>query len=280
MTIAEVYKNTKSLLKDGGIENFEFEAAELLRVFGLEKLWLITEPDHRVSETLAFDITERAKRRVSGEPLQYVLGEWDFYGLRFKVGQNVFIPRQDTETLVELCIEFLKGRPPRKTRTADLCAGTGCIGVTLAKLASIDVTCVELTYGALSYLEYNAAWHINPMNVVHGDALNENLLTGPFDLVVCNPPYLTAEDMEHLQREVTYEPERALYGGEDGLDFYRGLIPIYVKKLAPDGMMAFEIGMGQEEDVCEIFGENGLDPKMKKDANGIIRVVYGGFKEK
>lgn len=278
-TILEVYKNTVSVLKSGGIENCEFEAVQLMRTFGLYKEWLISEPDHWVSEWMACEIPKRAKRRLSGEPLQYIMGEWDFYGRTFKLTDNVFIPRQDTETLVEVAIEFLKHRPYNKTRTVDLCAGTGCIGITLAKTASSDVTCVELSYPPFICLQYNANWHITQVNTVLGDALDENLLSPYFDLVVCNPPYLSEEDMQNLQDEVTFEPKRALYGGEDGLDFYRGLIPIYAKKLAPDGMMAFEIGKGQEKDVCGLFRKYGLDPKMQKDANGIIRVVYGGFKE-
>ncbi|MDE6726772.1 MAG: peptide chain release factor N(5)-glutamine methyltransferase, partial [Oscillospiraceae bacterium] len=205
----------------------------------------------------------------------YILGEWEFYRLPFKVGEGVLIPRQDTETLVDTAARFLRERDAWARKTLDLCAGSGCIGIALAKTAAAEVTCVEKSRRAFGYLEENAALNHVSVRAVLGDALDENTVTGEYDLIVSNPPYLTESDMRSLQKEVSFEPEAALFGGTDGLDFYRGIIPIYARKLVSGGMIAVEIGMGQESAVSGIFRENGLDPRLEKDMRGIYRVVYG-----
>lgn len=277
MTVAELYNRTKSELSSGGVENAAFEAEQLLRASGIDKLLLITEPGRLIAEDISAEIRSRVSRRVSGEPLQYILGEWEFYGLPFCVGEGVLIPRQDTETIVEVALRFLEERGASSRKTLDICAGSGCIGIALAKLANADVTCVEKSEKAFDYLKKNAALNVVSITAVLGDAFDEQSARGEFDLIVCNPPYLTAEDMRSLQREVKFEPEAALFGGEDGMDFYRRLIPMYSTKLNPGGMFAVEIGMGQENAVCELFRTSGLNPQMKQDANGIIRVIYGKY---
>lgn len=274
MTITELYHNTKTALASGGIEAFEFEAAQLLKSAGIEKTTLITEPERLADEKISAEINARVGRRLRGEPLQYILGVWEFYGLPFKVGEGVLIPRQDTETLVELALDFLKKRDINARRTVDLCSGTGCVGITLAKLADANVLCNEMYYAAEYFLQQNIKLNGVEVSVSMENACSEDIPYNGFDLVVCNPPYLTREDMRKLQKEVRFEPESALFGGEDGLDFYRKLIPIYAPRLFEGGMLAVEIGKGQEEDVCDIFRKSGLSPQTKLDANGIIRVVY------
>lgn len=275
MTVRELFDKTKAELASGGVENAAFETEQLLRAFGIDKLALITEPEREIAEDISAEISSRVLRRISGEPLQYILGEWEFYGLPFYVGEGVLIPRQDTETLVDVALEFLKSRDADSRKTLDLCAGSGCIGIALAKLANADVTCVEKSPEAFDYLRKNSALNGAAITAVLGDVLDEQSAPGEFDAIVCNPPYLSAEDMKSLQREVKFEPEAALFGGEDGLDFYRRLIPMYSTKLNPGGLLAVEIGMGQEIAVCELFRTSGLNPQMKQDANGIIRVIYG-----
>lgn len=274
MTISELYSKTKSSLKGGGVESFEFEADQLLKSVGVDKIALLTEPERLVNENISAEIEALVERRICGEPLQYLVGEWEFYGLPFKVGEGVLIPRQDTETLVELALDFLKGRDINARRTVDLCSGTGCIGITLAKLAGANVLCVEMYYAAEQYLRQNIKLNGVEVSVSMEDACSENIPYSGFDLIVCNPPYLTGEDMRNLQREVRREPQSALFGGEDGLDFYRKLIPIYAPRLHNGGMIAVEIGKGQEKAVCKLFRKSGLNPQTKPDANGIIRVVY------
>lgn len=274
MTLGTYYKKVKFGLQCVGIESLDFEATQLFKCLGIDKKTLIAESKREVDKDLTDKMSKIFRRRVVGEPLQYILGEWEFYGLPFKVGEGVLIPRQDTETLVELALEFLRGRDINARTTADLCAGSGCIGITLAKLADANVLCVEPYYTADGYLRRNARLNNVEVSFSMADACSDKIPFSGFDLIVCNPPYLSSEDMRNLQTEVTYEPEEALYGGEDGLDFYRKMIPIYKPKLFIGGMIAFEIGKGQDEAVCELFRQSGFFPQTKCDANGIIRVVY------
>lgn len=274
MTIAELYNRTKSELESGGVEDFRFEAEQLLLGAGINKTALISEPERAVSEDISSEINAKLRRRLSGEPLQYVLGEWEFYGLPFYVGEGVLIPRADTETLVEVALRFLKDRESSERKALDLCAGSGCIGIALAKTANADVTLVERSPTAFDYLKKNAALNDVSAKLILGDVLEAQTVAGEYDLIVSNPPYLTAEDMSALQREVRFEPQAALLGGADGLDFYRAMIPTYSKRLKSGGMFAVEIGMGQESAVCGIFRENGLTPRAERDLGGIIRVIY------
>lgn len=274
MTVGELYNRIRSELREGWIEDHRFEAEQLLRSAGFDKIKLVTEPQREIPEDISAEIIGRISRRIAGEPLQYILGEWEFYGLPFRVGEGVLIPRQDTETLVEVSLRFLEDRGADRRKTLDICAGSGCIGIALAKTANAEVTCVEKSSLAFKYLEENIALNGASVRAVLGDALDERTTPGEYDLIVSNPPYLSAEDMSVLQKEVRFEPEAALFGGEDGLNFYRVLIPMYTRMLKSGGMMAVEIGMGQENAVCGIFRENGLTPQCERDMSGIIRVVY------
>ena len=272
LTVGELFRKTKSALESGGVEFARFEAEQLLQSGGIGKTQLITEPNADVSENISAEISEKINRRLSGEPLQYIIGEWEFYGLPFKVGEGVLIPRQDTETLVEVARRFLEKRSSRKT--LDLCAGSGCIGISLAKTENADVVCVEKSPNAFVYLNDNIKLNNVSVKAVLGDVLDEETVDGEFDLIVSNPPYLTESDMNELQKEVRAEPKMALYGGADGLDFYRRIVADYVKKLKIGGMIAVEIGLGQENSVSDIFRGNGLQPRLEKDLCGVYRVVY------
>ena len=276
VTLSELYRIGRERLTESGSDNVRFEAEQLLQAAtGADKLKLLTEPMYEVSaeSTAAFEAL--LERRASGEPLQYILGEWEFYGLPFKVGEGVLIPRQDTETLVELVLgQRLQGK-----RCADLCAGSGCIGITLAKEGGFTVDSYELSDKAFAYLTENIALNTasDCVNAIKADVLSEQTVADApmYDVIVSNPPYLTAQDMRELEREVTHEPEMALYGGEDGLDFYRAILSRWSGKLKQNGFFAVEIGMGQEEDVMRIFRDNGLTADCIKDQCGIYRVVYG-----
>lgn len=280
MNIGALRKACIRALADGGNDNAQFEAEQLVMKFcGVTRNDMLLFPALEVPEDKAQAALEAVSRRLSGEPLQYILGEWEFYGLPFYVGEGVLIPRQDTETIAELAVSFAKGSKGAGFLAADLCAGSGCIGITLAKLARVPVKLLELSEQALGYLRRNIG-----LNGVQGlcEALRADVLLQesaeklpPLDLIVTNPPYLTAQDMRELQTEVAHEPETALFGGEDGLDYYRRMIPLWGAKLKPGGMMAAEIGMGQEKDVMRIFEECGMTAQYKKDLCGIIRVIYG-----
>lgn len=214
-------------------------------------------------------------RRERGEPLQYILGEWEFYGMKFYVGSGVLIPRQDTETLVDCVLERCGGEP----RILELGAGSGCVCCTLKKMIpSAEVIAVEKSPQAFFYLKKNISYHALEINAVLGDALDPAscAVSGRFDIILSNPPYLTASDMGELQREIRFEPEGALYGGNDGLDFYRGFTRAWAERLAPGGSFFYEAGFGQAEDIIRILAYNGLGrTEVFRDAAGKWRVVRG-----
>lgn len=280
MNIGALLRECTRLLSDGGNDNPRFEAEQLImKLCGITRSDMLIFPALPVTEEQVNSVMQSVSRRISGEPLQYILGEWEFYGLPFKVGKGVLIPRQDTETIAEVGLEFARrGRYP-DFLAADLCSGSGCIGITIAKLANVPVKLVELSENALEYLRENIALNDagSLCEAVHGDVLSDETAQSlpMFDLIVTNPPYLTAQDMQRLQTEVTYEPETALAGGEDGLDYYRRMVPLWSGRLKHGGMLAAEIGMGQEADVMQIFEECGITAQCKKDMCGIIRVIYG-----
>ncbi|MCR5121985.1 MAG: peptide chain release factor N(5)-glutamine methyltransferase [Ruminococcus sp.] len=216
-------------------------------------------------------------RRMRGEPLQYIIGEWDFCGESFDVGPGVLIPRSDTETLIDEAVKAMKGCSD--LTVADLCAGTGCIGITLARLLDCaQVFCLEKHEAAFDYLTKNIKRRESLCKPIQADVLDpESLIFVPMcDLIISNPPYINAEDMKKLQKEVTFEPREALDGGEDGFDFYRGITRLWKKKLKPGGVMIFEIGAGQEDEVMEIMITSGLkDVRVRRDMAGINRCVIG-----
>lgn len=283
MTAADIgglLRECTRLLAEGGNEEPRFEAEQLvMHVCGVTRSDMVMYPGLPVTEEQQEETGRCISRRLSGEPLQYILGEWEFYGLPFKVGQGVLVPRQDTETLAELAVKFAQEHMHSGFSAADLCAGSGCIGITIARLAGVPVKLVELSEQALYYLERNIT--LNGVEAlceaVRGDVLSADTAKAlpMFDLIVTNPPYLTAQDMRELQTEVRFEPETALAGGEDGLDYYRRMIPLWGERLKPGGMLAAEIGMGQHTDVMRIFEECGIAAQSEKDMCGVIRVIYG-----
>lgn len=280
MNIGSLRKTCIRTLEDGGVDNAQFDAEQLLMKFcGVTRSDMLLFPALDIPEDKARAALEAVSRRLSGEPLQYILGEWEFYGLPFYVGEGVLIPRQDTETIAELAVSFARARKGAGFLAADLCAGSGCIGITLAKLAGVPVKLLELSEQALGYLRRNI--ELNGVQrlceALCADVLSEDAAgkLPPLDLIVTNPPYLTAQDMRELQTEVAHEPETALFGGEDGLDYYRRMIPLWGAKLRDGGMLAAEIGMGQEKDVMRIFEECGIAAQYKKDLCGVVRVIYG-----
>ena len=209
---------------------------------------------------------EMLARRLAGEPLQYILGEWELMGLPFRVDARALIPRQDTETLVEAALGLIKERGYRTV--LDLCCGTGCIGINLAALSGAAVTLADISVDALALARENAEKNGVCARVMETDLFSN--ITGSFDLIACNPPYLSDADMAALQREVRFEPALALYGGEDGLDFYRRIRTEYAAHLNQRGALLLEVGFGQAAAVCALFGENAY---VLRDLCGVERVV-------
>ena len=210
-------------------------------------------------------LRQAVQRRLLGEPLQYILGEWEFMGLPFFVGPGALIPRQDTETLCEAALTWLKTRPD--ARILDLCCGTGCVGVSLSKLGGARVAFADISPEALALAQRNAA-----RNGVDGAFYESDLFSnvpGVYDLIACNPPYLTGAEMASCQKELTFEPALALYGGEDGLDFYRRLADEWEAHVTSGGRLLMEIGCTQGAAVQGLFP----GATILKDIRGLDRVA-------
>ncbi|MEE0608711.1 peptide chain release factor N(5)-glutamine methyltransferase [Ruminococcus bromii] len=277
MTVNEIYQSGLKLLENNNIENSKFEAQSLLqKAFSLDRVGFIIHKTDKSDENCSQNFLKLIEKRISGEPLQYILGEWSFMGFDFKVGRGVLIPRDDTEVVVNLCIDFLKNRADKKT--VDLCSGSGAIAVALDKISGAKVTAVEIDETAFSYLETNVKENNSSVKPVMADALEicETFADGELDLIVSNPPYIKSADIETLQKEVQLEPRLALDGGEDGCDFYREIVNRWSRKLKKGGALAFELGEGQADAVKALMTEQGFsDFKISLDFGGVQRAIIG-----
>ncbi len=277
MTVNEIYQSGLKLLENSNIENSKFEAQSLLqKAFSLDRVGFIMHKTDKADENCSHNFLNFIEKRISGEPLQYILGEWSFMGFDFKVGRGVLIPRDDTEVVVNLCIDFLENRTDKKT--VDLCSGSGAIAVALDKISGAKVTAVEIDETAFSYLETNVKENNSSVKPVMADALEicETFADGELDLIVSNPPYIKSADIETLQKEVRLEPRLALDGGEDGCDFYREIVSRWSRKLKKGGALAFELGENQADAVKALMTEQGFsDFKISLDFGGVQRAIIG-----
>lgn len=277
MTPAQARRFIRQQLEEAGLESARFESRVLVEtVLGISGSAGLL-PETPLTEAQAEHLAQLTKRRCAHEPLQYLCGNWEFFGLEFAVGEGVLIPRQDTETLVETVLELR--RSAEGTHLLDLCSGSGCIPAAIAAhLEHVTGDAVELSEQALPYLRQNLRRHAPQIRIHAGDALQPPaILAGEqYDVITCNPPYLTEEDMAQLQPEVTFEPETALLGGKDGLAFYRNLTPIWKAYLKEDGWLVYETGMGQGQAVKEMLEQAGFcQCRIIPDLAGIDRVVIG-----
>lgn len=221
---------------------------------------------------------------LNGKPLAYILGSCSFFGLEFKVTGDVLIPRDDTMAVTTLALDAAKQYP--EPRVLDLCTGSGCIGISIAaKMPSANVILADLSEKALSVAAENVARnHLSDrVKTVRADALSpvdERL--GTFHVIVSNPPYITSEEMRELPSSVSdYEPHMALFGGEDGLDFYRAICENYSVALVSNGWLCFEFGLGQETAVGAILEKNNFgNLRFLADHSNIIRAVVAQKKER
>lgn len=208
-------------------------------------------------------------RRCEGEPLQYLLGFADFYGRTFAVAPGVLIPRFDTEILVDTALSLLKDGDT----VLDLCAGTGCVGLTLGAEKNLSVTEVEKFDDAFALLEQNAKKICPSARLIRGDVFVDDV-DGCYDMIVSNPPYIPTEDLTTLSSEVRKEPVTALDGGDDGLLFYRCIIQRFASRLKPGGYLLFECGIGQVFAIEEMLISAGFsDPIKVRDYGGVLRVI-------
>lgn len=276
MTIFNAYNDIKKQLKNAGIEDNIFEAKQIIKhITGYSNEQILSGYQNELSGFQEINLQVIMKQRLNRYPLQYILGKWDFYGRPYKVGPGVLIPRPDTETVIEVCLDIIDKKKP--SDVLDLCAGTGCIGITIAcERKNSNVTLVEKYEESARYIKENIKNADGNANILMGDVFESIGADKKYDLIVSNPPYVNEKDMGNLQPEVEFEPPTALYGGEDGLMFYRAIASNYRDSLKSGGSLVFEIGYDQGEAVKDILLALGFkNVKIKKDYSENDRVVFG-----
>ena len=273
-------------LKDEGIEDFALEARRLLALAsGYSDAELIARFYLYAGDEAERRARDLLRRRLRGEPLAYIAGSWEFYGLKLLVNPSVLIPRMDTEVLVSTALELLRTDVP-EPRILDLCCGSGCIGCALAhELPNARVYMADISPEALSVARKNVALHhLNSRCVcLDADALSPPpLRMSNFDMIACNPPYISAAELEKLDPSVSeWEPMLALDGGEDGLNFYRSVLEHWKTVLRDDGYIIFEVGEGQADSVRKLLADAGFyNLGCALDTIGVERVIYGKIKKK
>lgn len=275
-----LFYQCRDMLEEHGIESAHFDTLCIFQDVLGEAAPLI-KPQEAVAEDIREKITALAEKRAGGYPLQYLLGQWEFYGYPFRVGEGVLIPRPDTETLIDQTLELCRREELSSPKIADLCSGTGCIAVTLKKeLPGAEVCAVELDSRALEYLRQNKEMNCADIDIISGDVLKKETRDKFFglDIIVSNPPYLTSEDMYSLQTEVMYEPRNALFGGNDGLGYFRAITELWKSTLKDGGYILYEFGMGQHGAVSDILQANSFtDIELRRDGAGIIRTAAAKF---
>jgi protein-(glutamine-N5) methyltransferase, release factor-specific len=235
-----------------------------------DKTYLYTHDDRTLGDVEFQKIEDALYERISGVPVQYIVGRQEFYGRYFAVNPDVLIPRPETEYIVEAVLDL---HPPSGSSIIDVGTGSGCIGLTLAlEIPEAQVTVTDVSYVALLTAKSNAVQLGARASIVCMDLLEA--VRGPFDIVVSNPPYVSHEETSRLQIEVReHEPHVALFGDEDGLAVYRKLIPSAERLLKPGGNLIMEIGAGLERRVLDLFGTQWEVFPTRKDLQGIPRTV-------
>lgn len=284
-TIKALLKESIQYLKSNGVENNTILDAQLIlsHILNVDRLYLTVHGDETLNEEIINQYRQLIKLRATGMPLQYIVGRQEFMSLPFKVTTDVLIPRGDTEILVECIIkEYRKAKKHNQVSIMDIGTGSGCIAVSLAYyISNSTVWAVDVSAKALKIAQYNA--ELNGVNryisFVQHDILKsfpEVIAENSLDVIVSNPPYISTEVIGQLQKEVKdYEPQLALDGGADGLIFYRKIIDEAHPYLKSHGMLAFEVGHDQSDDVAELIESNGhyANIEVVKDLAGINRVV-------
>ena len=286
ITYNNLYLDLRAGLRRAGDEEATQSARELVCAAAAKtREELVRDGSLYASPEVEQSARELVKRHLAGEPVAYLIGEWEFYGLPLRVTPDVLIPRDDTCAVAELAIRkalFLEQDP----RILDLCCGSGCIGLAIAsRVKDAKVTLADLSMEALAIAKENTGLNRlgGRVRCVQADATKKApAFLGKYDMIVSNPPYVTGAEMQALPHSVRdFEPAMALYGGEDGLDFYRAIVENYTPALKKGGFVCFEFGMGQGDDVCRILEENGYAIlERTRDYNDRERAVLAQYGRK
>ena len=281
-TYNDIYLSARRKLRAAGVTAHDLEARLILAfAAGKTREELLNSSRLYVTDSaIVKDMDDIIERRIKGEPVAYIVGEWEFYGLPIIVNESVIIPRVDTELLAEQAIKLVKRRT-FQTRVLDLCTGSGCVGLAVAANAlTARIVVADISDQALAVCRANMLKNKLSRNVtaIEVDALEPPpALLGMFDVIVCNPPYIPTNDIKTLDASVrSYEPISALDGGPDGLYFFRAITTNWKQSLKPGGSLLFECGIGQAGAVREIMADCGFaNIKTHQDTQGIERVVAG-----
>ena len=280
-TYNNLYLDTRQRLREAGVEGAQLEARELLcYAAGKSREQFYRDMALYAPDPVEEKLAALVERRLAGEPVAYLIGEWEFYGLTLDVTPDVLIPRMDTEVLAERAI-LLARAAGEGARVLDLCAGSGCVGLAVAAnvptcrvvLADVSEAALKICKGNVRRNELNAR-----VTCVQADALQKpDAALWDFDVIACNPPYIPTGDLAGLDVSVRdYEPRSALDGGADGLDFYRAITARWGSALRLGGSLLFEVGINQAMDVAALLERSGFeDIQSTQDTQGIPRVVEG-----
>ena len=276
MTILELFRYCKNEMSF--TDSPEFDTICIFEdLLGISKSKIYFNDSVATDEQIKI-VEDAIIHRKNGEPLQYILGKWDFYDLTFNVGKGVLIPRPETETLVDFALEKIKD--VKSPVIYDLCAGSGCIGLTIAHHRDdAKVYLLEKEDGALKYLKINKEkYNLDNAQIIQGDLFNIDFSQIPqADVILSNPPYIPANEIDGLQKEVHFEPVTALNGGIDGLDFYRCIAQKWISKVKKGGYVALECGEEQSADIIRIFDGKYSEKQVIYDFNNIDRIVTFGI---
>lgn len=280
-TYNDIYLSTRNLLRQSGIDGFSLEAKLLVAAAaGKTVPQLLRDMNLYASNRIEDTVTEFVARRMRGEPVAYITGSWEFYGLPMITNTDVLIPRMDTEKLVDTVKELFTGRK-MDARILDLCCGSGCITCAIGhEMPATRLVAIDISANALDVCRRNIAATklISRVICMQADALSSPPLgIGDFDMIVSNPPYIPSEEIKTLDSSVKdFEPVWALDGGTDGLKFYKAIIKYWKSLLRPGGYLLFEVGEGQAQSVSEMLQAAGFSyTDTRKDTLGIDRVVFG-----
>ena len=280
-TYNDIYLSARNLLRQSGVEAFSLEAKLLVAgAAGKTTAQLLRDMSLYASNKIEDTVTEYIARRLRGEPVAYITGSWEFYGLPIVTTPDVLIPRMDTEKLVDTAKELLTGRK-MNARILDLCCGSGCITCAIGhEMPATRLVAIDISANALEVCRKNIAAQklISRVICMQADALSSPPLgIGEFDMIVSNPPYIASEEIKTLDVSVKdFEPVWALDGGEDGLKFYKAIMKYWKSLLRQGGYLLFEVGEGQAQAVQDMLSAAGFGyTDTRKDTLGIDRVVFG-----